>query len=181
MSGSARNKLNYKNNTICGLVLAALVCAACGEDSDVLITPAPTTEAQNTDSQNPPPEGDDTDTDLTEADQLASDDDDVAGCGGCPTPSMGATCCTNADDISAVRATEADVCGVDMSEFGFPGCTQLDQPGALDTACPDVEFPPGPPMPGCCTAAGHCGGMETFLGFGCTSNPDSSTWVACGG
>jgi hypothetical protein len=36
-------------------------------------------------------------------------------------------------------------------------------------------------MQGCCTASGHCGAMETFMGFGCTSNPDQSTWVSCGG
>jgi hypothetical protein len=118
--------------------------------------------------------------DLSEADQLNSGDP-VAACDACPTPALGASCCTGMADIDAVRATAPDVCGVDMAELGFPGCTQLDQPGELDTACPPVEFPPGsPPMAGCCTAAGHCGAMETFMGFGCTSNPDPTTWVDCG-
>jgi hypothetical protein len=127
------------------------------------------------------------DDDLSDADQLTSDpppSDDPpadAACDACAVPSMGASCCTSADDVGAVRATAAGTCGVDMAEFGFPGCTQLAQPGVLDESCPAVEFPPGaPPMAGCCTAAGNCGAMETFMGFGCTTNPDPSTWVACG-
>jgi hypothetical protein len=118
---------------------------------------------------------------LSSADQLTSEDP-VGACEDCPTPALGAACCTGMADIDAVRATAPDACGVDMAELGFPGCTQLAQPGELDSACPPVEFPPGsPPMAGCCTAAGHCGAMETFMGFGCTSNPDASTWVDCGG
>lgn len=156
--------------------MALLACLACGSDDDVLINPPP---------QEPAPVVEDTDDDLDDADQLASGDTDTdtaAACDTCAVPAAGASCCTIADDVTAVRATEAGVCGIDMAEFGFPGCTQLAQPGVLDESCPPVEFPPGaPPMPGCCTEAGHCGAMETFMGFGCTSNPDSSTWVPCGG
>lgn len=174
-----------------GVVLAMLACLACGADNDVLINPPPPAPAPIV----PPPADntDNTDDTLDDADQLTSGGDagpaDVDGgsgdggaCGVCPTPASGASCCTAEADISAVRATEAGACGIDMAEFGFPGCTQLAQPGVLDEACPPVEFPPGaPPMAGCCTAAGHCGAMETFMGFGCTSNPDPSTWVPCGG
>jgi len=159
-----------------------LPLAACGEDNDILLphneTPAGTQD--QTQEETPPPET--TDPDLTEPTQLdsAAGACEVSACG---TPAGGATaCCTTAEDVTAIRAVEAGKCGVDMAAFGFPGCTQKDQPGTLDAACPPVEFPPGsPPMQGCCTAAGHCGAMETFMGFGCTSNPDSSTWVACGG
>jgi hypothetical protein len=151
---------------------------ACVEDNDILRTdtaaPAPTTTPpDNTDpTQNP-------DDNLDETDQLNSGGNvcDVSACG---TPSMGVACCTNGDDVTANRAVEAGKCGVDMTTMGFPGCVQKDQPGTLDSACPAVPFPPAPDMPGCCTASGHCGGMETFMGFGCTSNPDSTTWVACG-
>ncbi len=168
------------------------LAAACGPDNDILLnpppgaTPAPPDTAEPTDGDDsdpvnePPPEDD-----LSDADQLNSEDpsaDEAASCDACPTPASGASCCTSAEDVTAVRATAAGHCGADLSSLGFPGCIQLAQPGVLDEACPPVEFPPGaPPMPGCCTEAGHCGAMETFMGFGCTSNPDASTWVACGG
>ena len=159
----------------------ALVLSACGADEDRLVNP-PADTADET-----PPADTDTDTDdsdepdLSDADQLNSGDTEAGSCDACPTPSMGASCCTIADDVTAIRAVSAGVCGVDMSEFNFPGCTQLAQPGALDTACPDVEIPGFPVMAGCCTESGHCGAMETYMGFGCTRNPDPNTWVACGG
>lgn len=157
-----------------GVVMAMLACLACGSDEDVLVNPPPQEPAPIVDP------ADTTDDELDDADQLNSGGE-VAECDACPTPSMGVSCCTIADDVTAIRATAADQCGVDMSEFGFPGCTELEQPGVLDAACPPVEFPPGsPPMQGCCTEAGHCGAMETFVGMGCTSNPDPSTWVPCG-
>jgi len=165
-----------------GVVMAVLACLACGSDEDVLINPPPPEPAPIAEQPADP--------NLDDADQLASggdagpDEVEVAECDACPAPTMGgASCCTLAEDVTAVRATEAGQCGVDLSAvFGFPGCTQLAQPGVLDAACPPVEFPPGtPPMPGCCTEAGHCGAMETYMGFGCTSNPDPSTWVPCGG
>ena len=93
---------------------------------------------------------------------------------------MGTACCTTAADVTAVRAVAEGKCGVDMSAVGFPGCTQKDQPGTLDAACPEVALDGIPPMPGCCTASGHCGAMETFMGFGCTSSPDTASWVPCG-
>jgi hypothetical protein len=102
----------------------------------------------------------------------------VSACPAVTAPSV--SCCTTSDDVTAVRATEAGKCGIDMSAMGFPGCIMLGQPGVLDAACPEVQFGPGPAMPGCCTASGHCGAMETTVGMGCTSNPDSSAWVACG-
>lgn len=155
-----------------GVVMAMFACLACGSDEDILLNPPPPEPAPIVEEP--------ADDQLDDADQLQSDDE-VSACDACPTPASGASCCTIADDVTAIRATEAGACGVDMAAFGFPGCTQLAQPGVLDEACPPVEFPPGaPPMPGCCTEAGHCGAMETFMGFGCTSNPDSSTWVACG-
>lgn len=150
------------------LSLAHLV--GCGSDEDIRINPDPQT-------QTPPAGGSGNEGDLN-PDQLHSGGE----CSACPTPTMGVSCCTTAEDVTAIRAVAAGECGTDMTEFGFPGCTQLDQPGVLDEACPPVEFPPGaPPMPGCCTEAGHCGAMETYVGMGCTSNPDTSTWVACGG
>lgn len=174
--------IRHRLGTLLGISFAlSLPLAACGDDKDILRedmnTPPPaqdTDTPQNTDTQNP-------DDDLDDADQLNSGGGacDVSACG---TPSSGTACCTTGEDVTAVRAVEAGKCGVDMTSFGFPGCTQRDQPGTLDAACPPVEFMPGtPPMQGCCTASGHCGAMETFMGFGCTSNPDSSKWVACGG
>jgi len=157
----------------------SLPLVGCGGDNDS--KPDTGTPA----AQNTTPAETDTDTqtgeDLSNADQLTSGDT-AAACeaSACGTATLGTSCCTTADDVVAVRAVVAGHCGSDMSAFGFPGCTQKDQPGVLDAACPTVDFPPAPPMPGCCTAAGHCGGMETFIGFGCTSKPDSTAWVACG-
>ncbi len=169
----------HRLGTLLGLSFALyLPLVACGEDNDILRTDLPTTQnpgQQNPDQQTPGEQ----DPDLTDPNQLNSGDTcEPSACG---TPPAGVACCTTSEDVTAVRAVAADKCGVDMTSLGFPGCVQKDQPGVLDSACPEVPFPPGPPMPGCCTAAGVCGGMETFMGFGCTTSPDSSTWVECGG
>ena len=157
---------------------------ACGADNDIL-RPTPQAPAAPQNDMDPQTNTDPTanDDDLSNADQLTSGDTGAAcEVSACPTPSMGVACCTTDDDITAVRAVVAGHCGVDMASIGFPGCVQRDQPGVLDEACPPVAFPPdAPPMPGCCTASGHCGAMETFMGFGCTSNPVPASWVACGG
>lgn len=152
---------------------------ACGEDNDILRTDTADPNATPA-TQDPPPTTEDPD--LSDPNHLNSGGVcDVSACGA-PPPGGATACCTSAEDVTAVRAVEAGKCGVDLASFGFPGCTQKDQPGTIDAACPDVVFPPGsPPMPGCCTASGHCGAMETFMGFGCNSNPDTSTWVSCGG
>jgi hypothetical protein len=171
----SRNTLNrHRLGTLLGLSFALyLPLVACGEDNDIL----------REDTTPPPSTTDTTDPNLTDPNQLNSGGGtcDVSACG-TPPPGGATACCTTAEDVTANRAVEASKCGLDMAAFGFPGCTQKDQPGTLDPACPDVEFPPGaPPMAGCCTASGHCGAMETFMGFGCNANPDSSTWVSCGG
>jgi hypothetical protein len=159
---------------------------ACGADNDILLPqPTPPPAQNNTDQtadQVDPNQADPNQNDLQNADQLTSNDAAACEVSACAAPPSGTACCTIADDVTANRAVEAGKCGIDMTSFGFPGCTQRDQPGVLDEACPSVEFPPGaPPMAGCCTASGHCAAMETFMGFGCNSNPDASTWVACGG
>lgn len=170
--------IRHRLGTLLGLSFALyLPLVACGEDADILrtdtTTPPPVTEEQ------PPAQTEDPN--LTDPTQLTGGAVcEVSACGA-PPPGGATACCTSAEDVTANRAVEASKCGLDLASFGFPGCTQKDQPGTLDTACPDVEFPPGaPPMAGCCTASGHCGAMETFMGFGCNSNPDSTTWVACG-
>jgi hypothetical protein len=164
-----------KYKLVGGLGLAAgtlLLATGCGEDNDVLYTTPPTANVANTNNNT-------TDDGLDDANQLTSG----GGCGECPTPTTGASCCTGAADVTAYQAAAEGACGLDLSAaFGFPGCNQLGQPGELDDACPEVEYPPGsPPMAGCCTEAGVCGAMEVALGFGCTTNPDPSTHVACGG
>jgi hypothetical protein len=164
---------------ILGFSFALFSLVACGADNDILRTDLPDPNAAAPAPPNDTGPTDEND-DLSNADQLTSGDTGGAcEASACPTPPSGTACCTTADDMTAIRAVAAGQCGVEL--VGFPGCIQRAQPGVLDAACPPVEFPPGaPPMPGCCTAAGHCGAMETFLGFGCTSNPEPSTWVACG-
>jgi hypothetical protein len=177
--------LRHRLGTLLGLSFALyLPLVACGEDNDILRTDTatptpPATEDPAPTTEDPAPTEDPA---LTDPTQLNSGGG-VCEVSACSTPAGGATaCCTTAEDVTAVRAVEAGKCGADLSSFGFPGCTQRDQPGTIDPACPAVEFPPGaPPMQGCCTASGHCGAMETFIGFGCNSNPDTTTWVSCGG
>jgi len=171
----------YQLPSLLGISFAlCLPLVACGADNDVVRKDQNTTPPAA--QTNTDPQTNTGDENLSDADQLTSGDTTAAcAVSACSTPPLGTVCCTAAADVTANRAVVADRCGADMSQFGFPGCTERDQPGVLDTACPTVEFPPGsPPMAGCCTASGHCGGMETFIGFGCTSNADASTWVACG-
>jgi hypothetical protein len=178
----------YHLPSLLGISFAlCLPLVACGADNDVghtdqNTTPQPAAQTDTDPQTNTDPQTSQGDENLANADQLTSGDTTAAcAASACSTPPLGTVCCTGAEDVTANRAVVADKCGADMSQFGFPGCTQRDQPGVLDTACPAVEFPPGtPPMAGCCTTSGHCGGMETFIGFGCTSNADASTWVACG-
>lgn len=169
--------LRHRLGTLLGLSIAlSLPLVACGEDADILrqdqAAPPPASNPQD-----PPTE----DPNLTDPNQLNSGGDacEVSACG---TPPAGTACCTTAEDVTAIRAIEPGKCGVDMTSLGFPGCSQKDQPGTLDAACPEVPLgPPGsPPLPGCCTPTGHCGAMETFMGFGCTSSPDTATWIPCG-
>jgi hypothetical protein len=151
-----------------------LPLVACGADNDIVGPTAQPPAGTNTQTDTNTQTGDD----LSDADHLTSGDACVAS--ECTVPAGSVACCTTADDVSGNHALEAGKCGVDLSAFGAPGCSQLNQPGVLDTACPEVQIPPGPPMPGCCTASGHCGAMDTYFPLGCSANPDSSTWVACG-
>jgi len=159
-----------------GLSLALCVpLVACGADNDILAPapPAPPAPA-NTDTNTQ------TGDDLSNTDHLTSGDTGAACVvSACTVPAGSAACCTTEADVAGNHALEAGKCGADLSAFGA-GCAQLNQPGVLDTACPEVTIPPGPPMPGCCTASGHCGAMDAYFPLGCSSNPDSTTWVACG-
>lgn len=173
----------HRLGTLLGLSFALCLPLACGEDNDILRQdqPAPVADPQTQDPNVTDPNV--TDPNLTDPNQLNSGGEvcEVSACG---TPPAGAAaCCTSEEDVTAIRALEAGKCGVDMTALGFPGCSQKDQPGTLDAACPEVPLgPPGaPPLPGCCTPSGHCGAMETFMGFGCTSSPDPTTWIPCGG
>ncbi len=155
---------------------------ACGADNDI-VAPTPTPPATQTDTNTQT----NTDTNTQTADNLDNADHLNSGDTGgacvasaCTVPPNSVACCTTADDVTGNHAVEAGKCGVDLSAFGSPGCAQLNQPGVVDTACLDVTIPPGPTMPGCCTASGHCGAMDTYFPLGCSSNPDSSTWVPCG-
>lgn len=174
-----------------GIAIVSFLNIAACNDEDVIVTPPPgsTTPVPNNGET---PGGDD----VTGADDLTSGDalpDGGAGdtpdepvanaCDACPAqnPQLAVSCCTGQADVDAYRAVTAGVCGLDMSPIGFPGCVQLNQPGELDSNCPEVNLGGPSPLPGCCTPAGHCGAMDTFMGMGCTSSPDPSTWIDCGG
>lgn len=100
-------------------------------------------------------------------------------CGGSPcAPQYTPACCTVtgtgvAGDKLEFVGRAADKCGTDLSQYSdaIAGiCLQLDQPGTLDTSCPDVaSVTPGqPPTKGCCTDQGYCGSFEGFLPLGCS-------------
>jgi hypothetical protein len=71
-----------------------------------------------------------------------------------------------------------DQCGLDLSRVAefMPlraECVGIDQPGNLDSSCPDVLFDDPTErreLPGCCTASGRGGGMadlSLLADFGC--------------
>ena len=93
-------------------------------------------------------------------------------------PLFGVACCTvegtgQADAGSlAVAGREAGKCGVNLGQYSdaIAGiCLQLNQPGKVDSECPDI---PGagaiPAEKGCCTDQGFCGGYEPNLPLGCS-------------
>src|SRR5688572_21321120 len=113
LGGRSEVKKIQKRN-MGGLALVLVVCTGCGADNDQLLNPpaAETTAPDGNDMASS--DTSDDDADLEEADQLTSGDENTgSACSACPTPVFGASCCTNADDVTAVRATEGDVCGVD--------------------------------------------------------------------
>lgn len=99
-------------------------------------------------------------------------------CGGSVcSPRLTPACCTTAGtgergNKLEVAGREANLCGTDLGKYApaLVGiCLQLNQPGVLDTSCPDVPSPtPGQAtMKGCCTDQGYCGAMEAALPLGC--------------
>jgi para-nitrobenzyl esterase len=99
-------------------------------------------------------------------------------CGGSTCKSSFApACCTAPGTGEPGHALEltgraADRCGTDLSQFSpeLDGvCLQLNQPGRLDPACPDVPNAVAgqPAQKGCCTDEGFCGAYEGSLPLGC--------------
>jgi len=97
----------------------------------------------------------------------------------CPAVPIGnEQCCTDADDVKASRALERAQCGIALS--GAEGCLELEQPGVLDDACPDLpKSTYRGAEPGCCTPDGRCGTVNGVEGIGC--HTDASAEQACGG
>jgi hypothetical protein len=58
-----------------------------------------------------------------------------------------------------------------------PYCLALDQPGKLDSTCPDINSPVFGFFPGCCAATGTCAAYDTT--FGCAQVPLVSQLVSC--
>ncbi len=115
---------------------------------------------------------------------------DVAGCsrtcgltdGGADTGAdSGLVCPTSGQCPVAPRSTtncctESGRCGLVLPNIGQQ-CVELNQPGTLDSECPDFEGP-GFRFPGCCRPEGHCGVLESVLPLGCIARealaPDAS-------
>lgn len=113
--------------------------------------------------------------DLEQANQLAS----LAGCPESPSTNN-PVCLTTPGDVSAGVALEAERCGLSKSDASDAACIELDQPGTLDTRCPPVATDNELSRPGCCTATGQCGGMETTLGWGCILEAQAVSGTDCG-
>jgi hypothetical protein len=93
-------------------------------------------------------------------------------------PAGNEQCCTEAPDEGALRARSLDRCGIELP--GTAGCFELEQPGVLDDACPELEESGGRAAePGCCTPEGQCGTVNGVEGVGC--HVDASDEQACGG
>ncbi len=99
-------------------------------------------------------------------------------CGGVPcTPAITPACCTGVGtgvpgNKLEFGGREPNVCGTDLSQYSanLEGiCLQLNQPGTLDTSCPDGASPTagGASLKGCCTDRGFCGVYEGALPLGC--------------
>jgi hypothetical protein len=100
-------------------------------------------------------------------------------CGGTPCGENALalpSCCTTADTGKAVLCPGCgltqDVCGVHLTFLPAAShlCFELDQPGALDPACPGYETQFGF-REGCCTEEGFCGGLEPVIPLGCAYQP----------
>jgi hypothetical protein len=99
-------------------------------------------------------------------------------CGGdtCPDIALGRPCCTRSGTGEKGNEFEnvgrgANLCGADLGEV-FPSldgiCLQVGQPGEVHPSCPpQVPIAGGPPLPGCCTEEGFCGGLEEAIPLGC--------------
>lgn len=107
----------------------------------------------------------------------------------CQPSSISPACCTDpgtgvSGDPLEFAGRAPNQCGTDLGAFSAAAaglCLQLNQPGMLDDACPPLPntSPGQPPLPGCCTDEGFCGGYEAFLPLGCTY-PGTGRGAACG-
>jgi len=98
------------------------------------------------------------------------DGDTGEGCNNCPSAGMGeqfgiVPCCT-----------DENKCGLDVGAIFGGGATCVEQgvDGTPDDNCPSFTFMGAFTLDGCCRADGTCGVNDTFLGLGCTENPDGN-------
>lgn len=113
----------------------------------------------------------------------------VCGATTCAPTSISPACCTDpgtgvSGDPLEFAGRGPNQCGTDLGQFSAAAvglCLQLRQPGALDDTCPSLPSATQgqPPLPGCCTDEGFCGGYEAFLPLGCTY-PGTGRGAACG-
>jgi hypothetical protein len=95
----------------------------------------------------------------------------ATGCNDCqPQSIMGFlnlnACCAKDDQGQ-------DVCGLDSTAVGGPGCLPRDAPGNPDMSCPSSNMF-GFTIPGCCHPDGTCGSSLNQAGLGCGPNADGT-------
>jgi hypothetical protein len=98
------------------------------------------------------------------------DGDTGSGCNNCAPSDVGGQfgvtpCCTRENK-----------CGLDVGAIfgGGDTCLEQDAPGTPNSSCPSFTFMGANTPDGCSQADGTCGVNDTFLGLGCTENPDGN-------
>jgi len=95
---------------------------------------------------------------------------DLSAC----APTLGDPCCTS-DDTGAMpgdsRGRAPGQCGADLGSIGLAAlagiCLELNQEGAMSAECPELPNAANQMEPGCCTAQGLCGSINTSVPLGC--------------
>jgi len=160
-----------------GLVLALSGCSE-AHDVDAILGP-PVFEGEaggggDGDGDTGDGDGDtgdgDGDTGDGDGDTGDGDGDTGGGCDNCAPSSVGGqfgvtVCCT-----------QDNKCGLDVGAIfgGGETCLEQDAPGTPNDSCPSFSFMGAFTLEGCCKADGTCGINDTFLGLGCTENPDGN-------
>jgi hypothetical protein len=90
-----------------------------------------------------------------------------------PTVQCGGETCTGGSVLGFITfpacCSDADKCGLDLSDYGVDGCSEKGAAGKADSSCPGATIASFLPLSGCCRSDGTCGAMDTYIGLGCAA------------